>query len=62
MRYTPGNRKPQGQYRTAPSEGRSAMVYVVGGGPATYMTEATYRAKGYEPEFDQLPTEAQYDA
>jgi hypothetical protein len=38
------------------------MVYVVGGGPAAYLTEAAYRAKGYEPHFDQLPTETEYDA
>jgi hypothetical protein len=38
------------------------MVYVVGGGPAAYLTELQYRAKGYKPDFDQLPTEAEYDA
>jgi hypothetical protein len=38
------------------------MVYVIGGGPASYMTEALYRAKGFEPDFDDLPTEAEYDA
>jgi hypothetical protein len=38
------------------------MVYVVGGGPASYLTEAAYRAKGYDPDFDQLPTETEYDA
>ena len=62
MRHTGNNRKPEGQYRTAPKDGRSAMVYVVGGGPAAYVTEAAYRAKGYEPVFDQLPTETEYDA
>ena len=61
-RLTGSNRKPEGQYRTAPEDGRSAMVYVVGGGPAAYLTELQYRAKGYKPDFDQLPTEAEYDA
>lgn len=61
-RFTGSNRKPEGQYRTAPKDGRSAMVYVVGGGPAAYLTELQYRAKGYKPDFDQLPTEAEYDA
>lgn len=55
-------RKPEGQYRTEPTEGHSPMVYVIGGGPASYMTEAKYRAKRFEPAFDDLPTEAEYDA
>jgi len=54
-------RKPQGQYRTEPPQGRSPMVYVVGGGTPAYLTEATYRARGYEPQFEKLPTEDQYD-
>jgi len=55
-------RKPQGQYRTERTEDRSPMVYVIGGGPASYMTEAIYRAKGFKPPFEDLPTEAEYDA
>jgi hypothetical protein len=38
------------------------MAYVIDGGTATYVTEAVYRAKGYNPDFDQLPTEQEYDA
>jgi hypothetical protein len=38
------------------------MAYVFGGGSPTYVTEATYRAKGYVPAFEKLPTEDEYDA
>ena len=55
-------RKPSGQYRTEPSDGHTPMVYIVGGGPARYVTEAAYRASGLEPDFDKLPTEDEYDA
>lgn len=55
-------RKPQGQYRTEPRDGHTPMAYVIGGGSPSYVTEAVYRAKGYEPTFERLPTEAEYDA
>ena len=38
------------------------MAYVLGGGSPSYVTEATYRAKGYLPPFETLPTEDEYDA
>jgi len=38
------------------------MAYVFGGGSPSYVTEATYRAKGYAPDFERLPTEDEYDA
>lgn len=38
------------------------MAYVIGGGSPSYVTEAVYRAKGYEPTFEKLPTEDEYDA
>jgi hypothetical protein len=38
------------------------MAYVVDGGRASYITEAAYRAKGYSPAFEDLPTEADYDS
>lgn len=38
------------------------MVYVIGGGAPSYITEAMYRAKGLKPAFEDLPTEAEYDA
>lgn len=38
------------------------MAYVLGGGSPSYVTEATYRAKGYVPAFEMLPTEDEYDA
>jgi hypothetical protein len=52
----------EGQYRTTPVGGRSPMVYVRGSAAPTYMTEAAYRAKGYKPTFENLPTEEEYDA
>ena len=55
-------RKPNGQYRTKPRGDHTRMAYVMGGGSPSYVTEATYRAKGYVPAFDKLPTEDQYDA
>ena len=38
------------------------MVFVWGSGSPSYVTEATYRAKGYLPDFEKLPTEDEYDA
>ena len=55
-------RKPQGQYRTEPKGDHVPMVYVWGSDTPTYVTEAIYRAKGYLPAFEDLPTEDEYDA
>jgi len=55
-------RKPHGQYRTEPSGDRVPMAYVFGGGSPSYVTETTYRARGYAPAFERLPTEDEYDA
>ena len=52
----------EGQYRTEPPEDREAMVYVRGGAAPSYMSETAYRAKGYKPPFEKLPTETEYDA
>ena len=38
------------------------MVYVWGSGAPSYLTEAAYRATGYLPLFEKLPTEEEYDA
>jgi hypothetical protein len=54
--------RPQGQYRTEPAQGRAPMAYVIDRGIASYVSEATYRTKGYTPDFDKLPTEDEYDA
>ena len=56
------SRKGEGQYRTVPANGHTPMVYVIGGGAPSYMTEAMYRAKGFQPVFENLRTEAEYDA
>jgi len=55
-------KKPEGQYRTTPDGDHAPMVYVWGGSSSSYVTEAAYRAKGYLPAFDTLPTEDEYDA
>jgi hypothetical protein len=56
------NRTPHGQYRTEPKGDHTPMAYVLGGGRPSYVTEATYRANGYVPDFEKLPTEDEYDA
>jgi hypothetical protein len=53
----------EGQYRTEPTGSGTPMAYLRGGAvPSIYITEAAYRAKGYKPDFDTLPTEDEYDA
>jgi hypothetical protein len=37
-------------------------AYVLVGNVASYITETAYREKEYEPDFDDLPTEDEYDA
>jgi len=53
--------RSQGQYRTEPPGDRSPMAYVMAH-PPIYVTEAVYRAKGYRPAFEMLPTEDEYHA
>lgn len=55
-------KKTEGQYRTTPNGDQARMVYVWGGTRSSYVTEAAYRAKGYSPDFEALPTEDEYDA
>lgn len=52
----------EGRYRTEASEHRPARAYVIDGGKAFFVTEETYRAKGFRPPFETLPTEDQYHA
>ena len=52
---------PQGQYRTPPTKRRRPMAYVVDGRVASFVTEEVYRAKGYEPAFEKLPSEDEYN-
>lgn len=51
-----------GHYRTDTAGGRPPRAYVIEGKIAKFVDEATYRAKGYEPEFEKLPTEDEYHA
>ena len=54
-------KRPEGQYRTESAGDRGRMAYVLVGSIASYVTEAAYREKEYEPDFDELPTEDEYD-
>jgi len=54
--------RSEGQYRTTPTGDHTPMAYVRGGAAPSYITEAAYRAKGYKPAFEKLPTEDEYDA
>ena len=56
------HKREEGRYRTQGARDRTPMAYVVDGGRASYITEAAYRAKGYSPPFEDLPTEAEYDS
>lgn len=56
------SKRPQGRYRTLPTASRPPMAYVVDGGTASFIAEETYRSKRFEPDFDTLPTEQEYDA
>ena len=51
----------RGQYRTEHGEARKPMAYVIDGNVGSFVDEKTYRIKGYEPSFDELPTEDEYD-
>lgn len=53
---------PQGQYRTPPTKQRQPMAYVVDGRIASFVTEGVYRAKGFKPPFEELPSEDEYNA
>lgn len=55
-------KRPQGQYRTEPVGDRPPMAYVIDGSIASFVNEEAYRAKGYEPAFETLPTEDEYHA
>jgi hypothetical protein len=54
--------RPQGQYRTVPAGDDEPRAYVLVGNVASYITRTAYREKKYEPDFDALPTEDEYDA
>jgi len=51
----------QGRYRTPAKGDRPPMAYVIDGAHASYISEEQYRAKKYEPMFEDLPTEDEYD-
>jgi hypothetical protein len=51
---------PQGIYRTEPVGTHGPRAYVQDGNIASFVEEDSYRRKGYQPPFEQLPTEADY--
>lgn len=52
----------RGRYRTDATQDRPARAYVIDGVRAYFVTEEAYRAKKFDPAFDTLPTEDDYDA
>ena len=53
----------KGQYRTdKPQLGQCARIAWVVGDVEPFLTRATYEANRYEPPFDQLPTQEEYEA
>ncbi len=53
---------PIGLYQTPAVGSREAEAYVSDGTIGSFVPESTYRAKGYQPDFEKLPTEAQFRA
>ena len=51
-----------GRYRTEATEHRPARAYVIDGARAYFVTEEEYRAKGFQPPFETLPSEDGYHA
>lgn len=50
-------KKPFGQYRCDPVGRFGSRAYVTDGTIGTFVGEAEYREKGYEPDFDLLPVD-----
>jgi hypothetical protein len=42
--------------------GVEPLVYVTGGDVMEFVTESDYGTRGYQPDFETLPSEQEYDA
>jgi hypothetical protein len=52
----------RGQFRLPATGGAEPLVYVAGGDVMEFVTESDYRTRGYQPNFETLPYEQEYDA
>jgi len=52
---------PRGQFRQSPIDAES-MAYVAMPIGGSFITESVYRARGYQPRFEALPTQEEYEA
>lgn len=52
----------EGRYRTEAPANRVARAYVIDGRKAFFVTDEVYRAREFEPPFETLPTEDQYQS
>jgi hypothetical protein len=52
---------PVGKFRTPAVGSREAEAYVEDGGIGSFVPESTYGARNYQPPFDDLPTQEQYN-
>lgn len=51
---------PTGRYKTPAVGNREAEAYVEDGGIGSFVPESLYRSRGYQPEYETLPTEEEY--
>ena len=52
---------PAGQYRTPAVGTREAEAYVEDGTLGSFVPESRYKDKNYQPPFEKLPTQEQYN-
>lgn len=52
---------PRGYYRTRRSDGVEDEAWTEDGEGARYVKESVYRAKGYDPAWEDLPWKEDYD-
>ena len=52
---------PRGQFRQTPVDAES-MAYVAMPIGGNFITESLYRARGYQPRFEALPSQEEYEA
>jgi hypothetical protein len=53
---------PKGKFSQPAFGGFEAMAYVAGDGVTDFVTKSVYRARGYEPPFDELQSQDEYEA
>ena len=53
---------PKGKFSQPAFGGFEAMAYVAGDGVTEFITRSVYRARGYMPPFEELPSQDEYEA